>query len=133
MRAPPAASPRASSRRREPVAGRRPQLGQDGERRARVGERVDADAIPGHAVAAGDADQAEEQHDGDARHLEAGQQEVGDHDGADEDLEDEQELALLHEVGLAGLVDQLRDVGHRLVHRQVLQVRIHREPKQEAQ
>ena len=33
------------------------------ERRARIGERVDADAEPRHPVAAGDADQAEQQDD----------------------------------------------------------------------
>ena len=37
---------------------------QSGEGGARVGEGVDADAEPGHAVAAGDADQAEHQNDG---------------------------------------------------------------------
>ena len=43
---------------------------QAGERRARVGERVDADAEPRDAVAAGDADQAEEQDDDDPERLE---------------------------------------------------------------
>ena len=38
-----------------------------GEGRARVGEGVDADAEPGHAVAAGDADEAEGQDDRHAR------------------------------------------------------------------
>ena len=56
--------------------------------------------------------------------LEAGQPEVGDHHRADEQLEDQQELALLNQVGLAGLVDQRRDVGHRLVDRQVLHRRV---------
>ena len=46
--------------------------------------------------------------------------EVGDDDRADEELEDQQELALLNQVGLARLVDQLGDVGHRPVHRQAL-------------
>ena len=93
---------------------------QAGERGARVRQGVDADAVPRHAVAAADADQAEEQDDGDARRLEAGQPEVGDHHRADEELEDQQELALLNQVGLARLVDELGDVGHRLVDRQVL-------------
>ncbi len=57
---------------------------------------------------------------GDARRLEADQPEVGHHHRADEDLEDEQELALLDQVGLARLVDEVGDVGHRLVNRQVL-------------
>ena len=54
---------------------------QAGERGARVGERVDADAEPGDAVAAGDADQAEEQDDDDAHRLEVLEQpEVDDDD-----------------------------------------------------
>ena len=36
-----------------------------GEGGARVGEGVDADAEPGHAVAAGDADEAEDEDDED--------------------------------------------------------------------
>ena len=40
---------------------------QAGERRPRVRERVDADAEPRDAVAAGDADEAEEQDDRDLR------------------------------------------------------------------
>ncbi len=50
---------------RDRVAGERLAV-EAGERGARVGEGVDADAEPRHAVAAGDADQAEEQDD---RHL----------------------------------------------------------------
>ena len=50
--------------------------------------------------------------------------EVERDDDADEQLEDQQELALLHEVGLAGLVDQLRDLPHRLVHHHVLELRV---------
>ena len=95
-----------------------------GERRARVGERVDADAEPGHAVAAGDADQAEQQDDRHPERLEVLQEaEVDDDDRADEDLQDQQELALLDQVRLAGLVDQLGDLAHRRVHRQGLQLR----------
>ena len=55
----------------------------------------------------------------DAHRLEVLQDaEVEDDDDRDEHLEDQEELALLQEVGLAGLVDQLRDLGHRLVDRQ---------------
>jgi hypothetical protein len=65
------------------------------EGRARVRERVDADAEPGDAVAAADADEAEEQDDDDLGRLEVPQgAEVDRDDGADEDLEDEDELAL---------------------------------------
>ena len=61
---------------------------QAGERRARIGERVHADAEPGDAVAAGDADQAEDQDDDDPERLVVLQHaEVQHHDRADEDLE----------------------------------------------
>ena len=92
---------------------------------ARVGERVDADAEPRHAVAARDADQAEEQDDDDLDGLEVQQEpEVEDDDDADEDLEDQDELALGDQVRLAGLVDQLGDLPHRLVHGQVLELAV---------
>ena len=51
--------------------------------------------------------------------LEPGEQEVHHDHRADEAEQDQQELALLHQVGLAGLVDQLRDLGHRPVHREL--------------
>jgi hypothetical protein len=105
--------------------------GQAGERRPRVGERVDADAEPGHAVAAGHADQAEQQDEQDLRGLETDQREVRHDDGADEDLENQQELALLDQVGLARLVDQIRHVGHRPVHRQLLHGDVRRHAEQQ--
>jgi hypothetical protein len=46
--------------------------------------------------------------------------EVEHDDRPDEDLEDQDELALGDQVGLAGLVDQLGDLAHRLVHRHVV-------------
>ena len=46
-----------------------------------------------------------------------------DHDG-DEDPQEQQELALREEVGLAGLVNQLGDFAHGAVHRQVLQAAV---------
>ena len=55
--------------------------------------------------------------------------EVERDDDADEELQDQQELALLHEVGLARLVDQLRDLEHRLMHRQVLELAVDDRPK----
>ena len=95
---------------------------QAGERGARVGERVDADAEPRHAVAAGDADEAEEQDDGDLQRVHVLEHaEVDHHDRADEQLEEEDELALGDEIRLAGLVNELGDVPHRLVNRQVLE------------
>ena len=107
--------------------------GEAGERRARVGEGVDADAVPRHAVAAGHADEAEQQHDRDLRRREARQREVRHDDGADEGEQHQQELALLHQVRLAGDVDQLRHLGHGLVHRQLLHGAVRPEAEQQAQ
>jgi hypothetical protein len=103
------------------------------EGRARVGEGVDADAVPRHAVAAGHADEAEQEHDRDLRRRQARQHEVRDDDGADEGEQHQQELALLHQVRLAGHVDQLRHLRHRPVHRQLLHRAVGPEAEQEAE
>ena len=50
--------------------------------------------------------------------------EVERDDGADEQPENQQELALLNQVGLARLVDELGDLAHRRMHRHVLQLRV---------
>ena len=47
---------------------------------------------------------------------------VEHNNGGDERFQNQNELALRNQVGLASLVNQLRDFSHRLVHRQVLQV-----------
>jgi hypothetical protein len=92
-----------------------------GEGRARVGVGVDADAEPGDAVAPQDADHAEDQDDDDALEAEILEEAVVDDDhGADEDAELHDELALLEQVRLAGLPDDLGNVGHRLMHGQIL-------------
>ena len=49
------------------------------------------------------------------------QAEVERDDETDEDFQDQDELALRHQIGLTGLVDQLRHLEHRPVHRQLLQ------------
>src|SRR5258707_183843 len=59
--------------------------------------------------------------------------EVAHHDRADEDLQQEDEFALGDEVGLAGLVDQLRDLAHRAMDRQVLELCIGDETEEQAQ
>ena len=117
-----------------------------GERRARVGERVHADAEPGDAVAAGDADQAEEQDDGDLEwrktvHEGAGHRvnvrgkpaEVDGADDADEDPQDQDELALRDQVGLAGLVNQLGDLAHRAVHGKIAQLHEDHHPERQTE
>src|SRR5206468_1618389 len=104
------------------------------ERRPGVGERVDPDAEPRDAVAAGDADQAEEQDDEDAEGVEVLQEaEVDNDDEADEDLEEQDELALGDQVRLAGLVDELGDLSHRLVHGKVLELAEDHQPEDEAE
>ena len=65
--------------------------------------------------------------------LEAGQQEVHDDDGADEAEQDQEQLALLDHVGFAGLVNQLGDLRHRAVHRQVLHVRVAQQTEEQSQ
>ena len=96
---------------------------QAGERGPGVREGVDADAEPRDAVAAGNADQAEEQDDRDLHRGEMLQHvEVEDHDHADEQLQQQDELALRDQVGLARFVDQFGDLVHRSMHRQVAQL-----------
>ena len=69
-----------------------------------------------------------------ARRLEVLQEaEVDDDDDPDEQLEDRQELALLQQVGLAGLVDQLGDLAHRAVHRQGLQLLVDHQAEDQAE
>ena len=105
---------------------------QAGKGRSRVRERVDADAEPGDAVAAGNADEAEEQDDGDPERPEVQQRaEVERDDRADEQLEQQDELALRDQVRLARLVDQLGHFEHRRVHGQVLELRVEDQPEQQ--
>ena len=117
-----------------------------GERRARVGEGVHADAEPGDAVAAGDANQAEEEDDCDLEwrktvHEGAGHRvnvrgkpaEVDGADDADEDPQDQDELSLGDEVGFAGLVNQLRDLAHRAVHRKIAQLHEDHHPERQTE
>ena len=102
--------------------------------RAGVGERVHTNAEPGHAVTAGDANQAEQQ-DNDhplPLHL-AKEAKVHDHDRADEDLQQQQELTLRDQVRLASLVNQLGDLAHGTVHREIPQARVGKEAEDQAQ
>ena len=103
------------------------------EGRARVGEGVDADTEGGDEHRASDTDQAEQQDDqhlGDrlAKH----QAKVGPNDGADEHLQDDDELDLREQVRLAGFVNQLRHFAHGGVHRQVLQLAESHQTKDDA-
>src|SRR5207248_1129614 len=58
--------------------------------------------------------------------------EIDDHDRADEDPEETEELELRLEVGLAGLVDQLADFEHGLMDREVAQLAVYPQAEAEA-
>ena len=59
--------------------------------------------------------------------------EVEDDDRADEEFEDHEETALRDKIGLAGLVDKLGDIAHRLMHRHVLQLAVNQEPEHKSE
>jgi hypothetical protein len=59
--------------------------------------------------------------------------EVEENDSSDEEPENHQELALLQEIGLAGLVDELGDLEHRPVNGHVLELAIDEQPEQHAE
>ena len=105
-----------------------------GESGSRVCKGVDANAKPGHAVTAGDAHQTEQKNDDHSHGFKLEQHaEVKNDDDGDESFEDQNELALGDQVGFASLVNQFRDLAHRLVHRQLLQVHVDREAKQQTE
>src|SRR5262249_49710058 len=103
---------------------------------ARVGEGVDANAEPGDAVTAGDADEAEEQNDGngDGGGMDRSEHaEVEDNDDGDENPEEEEEFALRDEIGLAGFVDEFGNVAHGLMHGKILEAAVNGEAEDEAE
>src|SRR6266542_2979169 len=110
------------------------QPAQSGKRGAGICEGVHANPEPGDAVAARNANQAEDQDDGDFERREMLQRtEVEDHDDADEQLEKQDELTLRDQVCLARLINELRDLEHGPVHRQVLELRVDDEAEHQAQ
>ena len=102
-----------------------------GEGGAAVGVGVHPHAEPGDSRGAQDADEAEEEDDDDPAEAQApravggvGQEAVVAHDDdGDEGPQQRDEPGLRLEVGLAGLVDELGDVPHGAVHRQLLEAR----------
>ena len=50
--------------------------------------------------------------------------EIEHDDHGDEEFQQEEKLALCNQVGLAGLIDQLGNLAHGAMHRQVLQPRV---------
>ena len=111
---------------------------QAGEGGARVGEGIDANAEPRDAVAAGDADEAEEKNnrqrgaDGLIRHG-SENAEVEDDDDGDEEPEEKEEFALGEEVGFAGFVDQLGNFAHGAMHGQIFQARVNEKTEGQAE
>ena len=111
---------------------------QSGERRARVGKGVDPDAEPRHAVAARDADQAEQQDNrqGDSDRFPGnGSQpsEVRRNDDRDEGPQHQDEFALRDQIGFAGLVNQLGNLAHGAVDGSVLELHVNRQPKHQSE
>ncbi len=89
---------------------------------ARIGKRVYANAEPGHAIAAGNSQHAEEENDEDAKRVHVQQHAEIEHDDhGDEALQQQQELALGDQIGFAGFIDQLGNLAHGAVHGQILQ------------
>src|SRR4029079_13483703 len=93
----------------------------------------DPDSEPGHSIAPPHADDAEKENDQDLRQLQPGQQEVDDDHRADEPEQHQEQLALLDHVRLTGLIDQLGDLGHGPVYRQVLDMGIAHQSEQQSQ
>ncbi len=94
-----------------------------GEGRPRIGARVDPHAEPCHAVGAQDPENRTKEYQDYASEgcvLQAS--EVVGHADGDENPEDDEELALLGEVGLAGFPDDGGHIEHGLVRRQVLRL-----------
>src|SRR5205823_12622550 len=90
------------------------------------------------AVAGQNSQHAKQQDDGDgeaSRMPGNGVQksEVAENHHRDEGPQDEDELSLRHQIGLAGLVDQLGNLTHGLVDRKVLQVQINSQSKEQPQ
>jgi len=102
------------------------------ERGAAVRGRVDPDAEPRHAVAAEDAEHARREDDADAapahpwmlfiRALLPQIPEVEKDADSDQDPETDEKFALLEQVALAGLPDDVGDARHRLMDRQRLRL-----------
>ena len=59
--------------------------------------------------------------------------EIDGDDRADEQPEHQEELALLQQVGLAGLVNQLGDLEHRAVDGQALELPVDQQAEQQAE
>jgi hypothetical protein len=95
-----------------------------------VRQGVHADPEPGHAIRTQDPDHGpgqNQQHPVEGGVLEDA--EIIDHAGPDEDFEDDEELPLLDEVGLAGLENNFRDIQHGLVAGQAFYFFIFIKPK----
>src|SRR5208283_1311287 len=92
---------------------------QAGERRARVGKRVDANAEPRHSVTAAHSYQTKEEDDQYAEGWIFQQHpEIDQDDDGNEHPEDQQESPLRKQVGFAGFPNQLGDLSHSAMNRQ---------------
>ncbi len=101
---------------RDAESGERVAL-QGGERRAGVGDGIDADTEPGHSIRAQYAENRGEEDDDDvADGITLKNFEIVYHAGRDQDPKDREKFALREEVGFAGLPDDMGDVGHAFMH-----------------
>src|SRR5207248_5336060 len=85
------------------------------------------------AVAAGDSNNAEQQNDGDSGRLIFQQHaKIEQNDDRNEQPEQNQEFSLRDQIGFAGLINELRDLAHSAMHRQILQPRIDHQTEAQA-
>ena len=95
---------------------------------------VRALAEPRHRVGPAHTQQRERHHNRELAPREAHEELVVDHDHrGDEGPEHQQESPLLDQVGLAGFVNQVRDLGHGPMHRKLTQIHIRDEPEAQSQ
>src|SRR5580704_4932400 len=112
--------------------------GQGCESGAGIGEGVYANAEPGYAVTAGDADEAEQENDGEGEGdgfagdgLEPA--EIQSDDYGDEYPQEQDELSLRDQVSFAGLVDEFGDFAHGAMNGQVLEAHVDDHAEAEAE
>src|SRR5208337_1342276 len=115
---------------RDLVAGER-KAAQTGESGPRVGERIDADSVPRHAVASCNTEDAEQQNDDHLYGVKMLKEPEIKHDyHADKNLQNQEEFTLRKQVGLARLPDQFGDFAHGLMDRKIAQLAVGHQTEQ---
>ena len=107
---------------------------QRGKSHTGIGQRVHTHAEPGHAVAAKDTDDGPRQHEAHTANLHIAEHtEIECYGSADEEEKNDEKLALLLQVGRAGLENHVADFEHRFVGLQVAHFAELPETKQQSQ